>query len=401
MTDDAAQSIIRSPMTEARPPTVLQILPALDAGGVERGTVDIAAAVTAAGWNALVVSAGGPMVREILRAGATHVTLPVDSKNPVVMRRNIDRLVDLILDNEVDIVHARSRAPAWSAMAAAARAGRHFVTTYHAPYSGGSVVKRWYNSVMARGERVIAISEYVAGELETRHGLDRSRIRKIHRGIDVDRFHPDHVSAERVIQLAKQWRLPDGVPVVMLPGRLTRWKGHSVLIEALARMKRADLRCLLVGPWRGHGGYRRELEKSIRERGLAGAVHLIDGCRDMPAAYMLADVVVSASVRPEAFGRVAAEAQAMGRMVVATDHGGARETVRAGETGWLVTPGDAAALAEAITAALALEPEARDSLGAVATAHIRDRFSKADMCARTLDVYREVLASGALGARAA
>jgi glycosyltransferase involved in cell wall biosynthesis len=372
-----------------RPPAVLQVLPRLVTGGVERGTVEVAAALVAAGWKAVVASAGGPMVRELERAGARHVELPLASKNPWTMRRNVERLAELIRREQIDIVHARSRAPAWSARAAARRAGSHFVTTFHNVYGDGSWLKRRYNAVMAEGERVIAISHFVAAHAESRYGVPGERLRIIPRGVDFTRFDPERVSAERVIQLARQWRLPDGVPVVMLVGRLTRWKGQLVLVDAVARLRREDLRCLLVGT--GEGGYRRELLAAIKARGLDGVFQIVDDCRDIPAAYMLADVVVSASTRPEGFGRVIAEAQAMGRPVIATDHGGAREIVRPGETGWLVAADDPAPLASAVQDALALTAAARVDLAAAAIQHMRAHFTTRQMTDRTIAVYEEIL----------
>ena len=197
-----------------------------------------------------------------------------------------------------------------------------------------------------------------------------------------------------MVQLATEWRLPDGVPVVMLPGRITRWKGQTMMIDALARLGRHDIRCLLVGSDQGRMGYRKELETLLRRRGLGNIVHVVEHCTDMPAAYMLADVVVSASTDPEAFGRVAVEAQAMGRPVVASDHGGARETVRPGKTGWLFTPGDTGALAVALERALELGPEERELLFKTAINYIHKNFSKRKMCSRTLAVYDEIMASG-------
>jgi glycosyltransferase involved in cell wall biosynthesis len=378
---------------------VLQVLPSLVTGGVERGTIEIAQALVAAGWQAVVASAGGPLVREIERAGAKHVTLPLASKNPLVVRANIHRLVEAIERHTIDIVHARSRAPAWSALWAARRAGRHFVTTFHNAYGSGSHLKHIYNSVMARGERVIAISEFVGAHVTEVYGVTSDRLRVVPRGVDFARFDPDRIAAERLVTLARQWQLPDGVPVVMMPGRLTRWKGQLVLIEAMAQLRRADVRCLFVGS--GAGRYRRELEAHAAKLGLGGAVEIVDECRDMPAAYMLADVVVSASTSPEGFGRVVVEAQAMGRPVVATDHGGARETVIPGSTGSLVPPGDPRALAAAVAEALRLTPEQRLAQAARAIAHVRRKFDTATMAARTLDVYEEVLFPAATAKAAA
>ena len=377
----------------ARRATVLQVLPALGAGGgVERGTVEIAAAIAAAGGRALVASEGGSQVHELTRAGAEHVVLPLASKNPLVMRANAGRLAQLIEGEGVDIVHARSRAPAWSAYHAARRTGRRFLTTFHGTYSAGNRLKRRYNAVMTRGERVIALSGFIAGHIHRVYGVPARRIRVIHRGVDLARFDPARVGAERVVSLAREWRLPDGVPVVMLPARLTRWKGQAFLIEAMARLRRGDVRCLLVGADQGRTGYRRELEALIVRHELDEVVRIVDHCDDMPAAYMLTDVVISASTDPEAFGRVVAEAQALGRPVIASDHGGARETVIAGETGWLTPPGDAPALAGAIERVLGLGEAARRALAGKAIANVRRNFSKDAMCAKTLDVYDEVLA---------
>ncbi len=380
-----------------RPPVVLQVLPGLVTGGVERGTVDVAAAVAAAGWTSLVASSGGAMVRELERAGAKHIVLPLDSKNPFVMYSNIERLRRTIADRGVDIVHARSRAPAWSALFAARRQGARFITTFHGTYNAANPAKRWYNSVMARGDRVIAASQFIVEHVTRQYGADPTLIRLIPRGIDFDRFDPARVSAERQMKLARDWRLPDGIPVIMLPGRLTRWKGQSVLIDAIARRGNRDLRCLLVGADQGRGGYRRELEQRIAQHGLDTVIHIIDQCNDMPAALKLADLVISASTDAEAFGRVAVEAQAMGKPVVATNHGGSRETVLDGNTGWLIPPGDPASLAAAIDAALSLDGPQRRAIAERAIAFVRTNFNKQLMCARTLEVYREVLGLKPMG----
>lgn len=377
---------------EGRFATVLQVLPALGAeGGVERGTIEVAQAIVEAGGRAIVASEGGPQVRELTRIGATHVTLPVASKNPLVVYKNIERLAELIQKEHVDIVHARSRAPAWSAYYAARRTARHFITTFHGTYSRGNWVKQRYNQVMIRGERVIAISAFIGGHIRQMYGVPPERIRIIHRGVDLERFDPRAVSAERVATLATAWRLRDGLPVVMLPARLTRWKGQTVFIDAIRKLKRRDIQCLLVGSDQGRNDYRRELESIIERHDLGPIVRLVDHCPDMPAAYMLTDIAISASTDPEAFGRVIAEAQAMGRPVVASDHGGARETIVPGETGWLVPPNDSDALAAAIGHALNLSADARQRLSLRAAQHARQNFSKQVMCSKTLDVYNEVL----------
>ncbi len=380
---------------------MLQVLPSLTlgGGGVERGAIDVAVALKAAGGHSVVASAGGGMVRELEREGVPHVTLPLESKNPFVIYANIRRLGKVIAEHQIDIVHARSRAPAWSAFTAARRAGIHFMTSFHGTYSGsGNFIKKHYNSIMTRGERVIAISEFICDHIQNIYAVEAERIRVIPRGINLGLFDPAKVSAERVVGLAGEWRLSDGVPVILLPGRLTRWKGQAVLIEALARLGRHDIRCLLLGSDQGREGYREELEQMVKRLELEDVVHVADHCADMPAAYMLADVVVSASTEPEAFGRIAAEAQAMGCPVIAADHGGARETVKPGKTGWLVSPGDSGALADALAQALALGSDGREKLAASAKVHIQNNFSKDKMCNRTLAVYEEVMGlSGARG----
>ncbi len=381
-----------------RRPVVLQVLPSLVTGGVERGTIDVAAALAEAGWTALVASSGGHMQRELDRAGVKHIQLPVHSKNPWVMRANIGRLEQVIAENGVDIVHARSRAPAWSAFLAAQRAGVHFLTTFHGTYTLGPMgLKKRYNAIMTQGEQVIAISHFIADHIQATYRVDPGRIRVIHRGIDLDKFDPGRVSQERIIQLAQKWRLPDGCPVIMLPGRLTRWKGQRVLIEALAMLGRRDLRCLLVGSDQGRSAYTDELQALIERRGLTEVVHVVGECNDMPAAYMLTDVVVSASTDPEAFGRVIVEGQAMGRPVVATDNGAGRENVLDGQTGLLVPPGDVAALALALDRVLAIGPDEREARARLAINFVRENFSRELMCARTLGVYSELLTGEAPG----
>lgn len=392
----AEQTVVATPTIAAAPekagrPVVLQVLPRLGTGGAERGAIDVAGAVVASGGVAIVASAGGSQIHNLARAGAVHETLPLDSKNPFVIHANIRRIAKLIRRYGVDIVHARSRAPAWSAAAAARRTGAHFVTTFHSTYGLEHRLKRRYNAIMTRGERVIAISDFIAGHIRENYPIDEARLRVIHRGVDLSVFDPDRVSAERVIQLARQWRIPDDVPVVMLPGRVTRRKGHDLLLEAVALLKDRELRCLMVGPDEGRGTFRRELEALARRLGVAGRVQFAGDCRDMAAAYMLADVVVAASSTPEAFGRVIAEAQAMGRPVVATDHGGAREQLAGGRMAWLTPLNDAVALAQAIDEALDLPVAERELLAPSAIANVRARFSKDTMCARTLLVYQELV----------
>ncbi len=368
------------------------MLPALGGtGGVERGTVEIAQSIVKSGGRALVASAGGLLQHDLTRVGGEHFTMPVDSKNPLIMWTNVTKIADLIRQQNVDLIHVRSRAPAWSAYFAARRTNCAFITTFHGTYNESSWLKHRYNSIMTRGTRVIAISGFIAGVIRQRYGVPASIIRVIHRGVELERFDPAVVSAQRVVTLAAKWRLEDGISVVMLPGRLTRWKGQAVFIEAIAKLKRTDIRCILLGDDQGRTKYRTELEALIEKHNLNGIISFVDHCNDMPAAFMRADVVVSASTDPEAFGRSVPEAQAMGRPVIVSNHGGARETVVEGETGWLTPPGDPDALAEAISRVLGLSKGARNKMAEKAIENVRKKFSRQGMCSKTLEIYNEAL----------
>ena len=374
----------------ASPPAVLQVLPSLVSGGVERGTLEIAEALVAAGFRAFVASAGGPLVPALEALGARHITLPLNTKSPVGIWRNAARLAEFSRDEGISILHARSRAPAWSALLAARRSAARFVTTYHGTYNEGLPGKRLYNSVMARGDRVIAISHFIAGVVRDRHGVGEDRLRIIPRGVDERRFDPAVVAPGRVATLRAAWGVAPGRPVVMLPARVTRWKGQGVLVEAMARLP-DGVQALLVGDAGAKPAFQEELRARIAELGLNGRVRLVGHAADVPAALLLADVVVHASTDAEAFGRTVIEAQAMGRCVIASDLGGPTETVEQGVTGWRVPPGDPVALAEAIGRVLAMTPAERAAAGARARAAVLAGYTTARMQAATLAVYRELL----------
>ena len=384
----------RGPALKPGVPTILQVVPTLVTGGVERGACDMARAVDGAGLNAVVMSAGGPMADALVADGLAHVDAPVQSKNPLVIRRNIGRVALVAQASSATLIHARSRAPAWSALFAARRLGLPFVTTFHGTYNFKGPIKRWYNSVMVRGDRVIAISQFIADHIAAHYDCSAERVRVIHRGIDTDIFDPGRIGAKDSLIVRSQWGLTDWRPVIMLPGRLARWKGHAVLIEAMARLRNRDALCLMVGG--GNDTYRAEMEALAAKLGIADRVRFAGDCRAMPAAYAQADIVVSASTDPEAFGRVSVEAQAMARPIIASAHGGSVETVADlvrmpdSGTGWLTPPGDVEALADVLDRALALSPEARGRIGALGRANAIAKFSRPAMCASTLAVYAEL-----------
>jgi len=374
-------------------PTILQVLPALKSGGVENTTLEIARAIVDAGGISLVASAPGPLVEKLEASGATHIPLPLESRNPFTIYRNIKRLVHVIRTHHVNLVHARSRAPGWSAYGASLETHTPFMTTYHAPYGGTSLFKRLYNSVMARGQRVIAISQFIGEHIISRyegsHWFDAHRIRLVHEGIDLERFHK--ASKARMDALRKEWNIDENCRVIILPGRLTRWKGQPVMIKALASLKSPNVVCVIVGSDQGRTAYRQELMDLAKQLNVTDKLRLVDHCADMPAAFGLATLMVSASTDPEGFGLVMAEAQAMGLPVVATRHGAALEVVLDGESGWFVTPGDALELASTLDHALSLPQQTLSAMGDAGRAHVEATFSKDLMYQKTLGIYAELL----------
>ncbi len=382
--------------------TVLQIIPDLDAGGAERTTVDVAAGLAAAGARALVATEGGRLVGELQAKGGHWLRFPAAAKNPLRMAVNTLRLAALCRREGVNLIHARSRAPAWVALGAARRLGIPFVTTYHGSYSGRTGVKVLYNSVMARGDVVIANSRYTAQLIQQLHPAEAGdRLRVIYRGTDLGAFNPHAVGPGRVEALRRAWGVEPHHRVVLLAARLTAWKGHRCLIEAAALMRQQgvqDLAIVLAGDPQGRTSYEREIDALVTARGLDGIVRRVGHCTDMPAAFRAASVVAVPSIEPEAFGRSAVEAQALGTPVVVSDLGAVPETVLAPpdvptgqRTGWRVPAGDAAALAASLTDALSLGASARDALARRCRAHVEANFSLERMVGDTLDVYAELL----------
>ena len=388
-------------MAEKRP-TILQIIPELDTGGAELSTIEIAEAIERAGGRAIVLSEGGRLVQRLRDTGAELQFFPAAAKSPPRLWWNARRIAEVVRRARVDLLHARSRAPAWSALLAARQTGVPFVTTYHGAYSEGSPLKRLYNSVMARGDVVIANSNYTADLIRMRYGTPLNRLEVIYRGVDDRWFDKGKVAVERVNALRKEWGVRPGERVILNAARLTRWKGQNVLIKAAKLLQEQGQLgngvVVLAGDAQGRGRYQRQLEQEARTDGLSERVRIAGHVDDMPAAFLAAHVAVIASIEPEAFGRTAAEAQMMGTPVIATDIGAPPETVKsaprvtAGEaTGWLVPPNDAARLAEAIAAALALSPEERGRMGERAHRHAARNFSLEGMKQQTLKVYDRLL----------
>jgi glycosyltransferase involved in cell wall biosynthesis len=378
-------------MSSQDKPSILQVVPALDAGGVERTTIEIAQALSTAGFKPLVASEGGRLEGELAEAGGELIRIQASTKLPHAILANAMRLSDIARARNVKLIHARSRAPAWSALMAARMAHVPFVTTYHGIYNATNPLKRFYNSVMVRADAVIANSQWTAQHVLAEHRIDPAKLTVIPRGVDLARFDPAGVAPDRVAALRAEWgAAPDDV-VVLLPGRLTRWKGQSVLIAAMARIADPRIHAVLLGDAQGRAAYEAELRNAISAAGLGARVRLLAHTGDMPLAYLAADIVVSASTDPEAFGRVAAEASAMGRPVIATDHGGARETVLPGMTGLLVAPGSSVELAAALSQLVELDTSSLAAMGARGRSHIAGRYSLERMCADTLTLYRKLI----------
>lgn len=381
--------------------TILQIIPELAAGGAERSVIETASAITKAGGKALVASTGGRLEPELEAAGGELIDMPVASKNPFTIYRNISALTELVKTRTISLIHARSRAPAWSALYAARRARIPFVTTYHGAYSGNSKLKLWYNSIMTRGDLVIANSGWTGAHIRETHDISNDRIVVIPSGVDFTRFNPEAVPQTAIDALREAWGIGASNQrlILLLPARFTEWKGQILALKALALLspeEQEECILVLVGDAQGRQSYITELEKQIAADNLAPATRIASHCSDMPAAMLLSDMVLAPSLKPEAFGRTAAEAAAMTRPVIAADHGGARETVIDGETGARFEPGNERALAGAIRSLISIGPVARASMGRAGQAYVLQQFAQSGLQAATLSVYTALITQGKL-----
>ncbi len=365
---------------------VLQVVPNLNAGGVERTTLEIVEALVQNGHEGHVVSAGGRMESELTELGGILHRLDIGSKNPLKLRRNTKALIDLVKRLNIDIIHARSRAPAWAAHAAAKATRRPFITTYHGIYNARSSLKKRYNAIMARGDIIIANSAFTKAHILSEHGTSENRITVIPRGVDMIQFDPARITAGQIDGFRSAWNIGPNDKAILLPGRLTRWKGPLVAIEALANLP-AHYHLILMGDAQGRDTFISEIGSKAEELEVDDRLHVAPHTKDIAAALMAADVVISASTDPEAFGRVMAEAQAMQRPVIASAHGGALETVVPGLSGFLVPPAHPDALAAAIKKALNWP----DYDGPAVRARIAENFSKTHLQTETLALYKQLV----------
>ena len=379
---------------QAKSPVVLQVLPELDTGGVERGTIEIATELQKRGIKNFVASQGGRLVHELDKLKIPHLTLPLKTKNIFKMRKNAKLLEDFIRKNNINIVHARSRAPAWSAYWAAKKANVHFMTTFHGTYGLGPWgIKKIYNKVMTFGERVIAISNHIKNHMLKNYKVDESKIRLIHRCADVEIFSPKAVTQARMIGKLREYKIREDKPVILLPGRVTRWKGQHILIEALHLMKNQNYYCIIAGDSQGRQKYVDYLERLVSKYKLKGKVGFFGRYSDAPALMMVSNVVLSTAIEPEAFGRISIEGQAMGKIVVASNIGGSVETIIDGVTGKLYQYDNPQALADALDWALSLSPEEAKKISQAGIKNVKEHFTKQIMCDKTIEVYEELVNS--------
>ena len=380
-----------SKRTSSKPLTVVQMLPELESGGVERGTLEMGEFLSRNGHQSIVVSGGGRMVSRLEEEGSQHFTMPVGKKTPQSILC-LPKLRRLLREKRVDIIHLRSRVPAWVGYLTVKMLPKQLrpriVTTFHGYYSVNP-----YSAVMAKGECVIAVSKIISDHIETSYGVPRHRIRVIYRGFDNRLFNPDSVNRQRLGDLKQKWNLPEeGPPVILMPARIARLKGHDLLIRSLNTIRHKPWTVICVGDLNDNPAYAAELQSLIQKLNLSRRISLVGYCDDMPAALMLSDVVVSTSTKPESFGRIAIEAQAMAKPVIASAHGGSLETVQDQQTGWLVPPGDENALAAALSHAIS-KPCLLQTYGQRGREWVQERFTVANMCRDTLQVYYELLGS--------
>ena len=384
-------------MEDLKKKVILQIIPSLESGGVERGTIDIAKSLKSQNFLPIVISSGGVLTYDLREAKIDHFKLDVKSKNPLTIFLNIQKIVEIIEHFKVDLVHVRSRAPMWSAYYACKKTKTKLVSTIHGTYSLDFLflknfsLKKIYNSIMFKADSIIVVSNYIKNYLLRNYQENFAElIQVIQRGVDLQYFNRDKVSKNRIIDLIKKWNLPEDKKMIIMPARFTSWKGHEFLIEALAKVKN-DFFCVMVGSDHGHKNYRKKIEQKIIKENLAGKIRIVGACRDMPATYQLAHFVVAPSVRPEAFGRVAIEAQASAKIIVATKIGGALETIIDEQTGFLVEPFDTESLAKAIDKILLMSKEETEKLGVAGRKNVEDNFSNDLMCQKTIEVYIKTL----------
>ncbi|MDA8809358.1 glycosyltransferase family 4 protein [Candidatus Pelagibacter sp.] len=377
---------------------VLQVIPKLGYGGAETGCYDIAHYLPENNCGSYIVTSGGELLKFIDKKKVKIIKLPVHSKNPLIIFINFLALIFIILINNISIVHARSRAPAWSCLIAAKITGRKFVTTFHGTYNFNSKIKKFYNSVMVRSDLIIAGSNFIFSHIKenyTKYLNAKKKLLVIFRGINVDYFDPTSKLDSDEKKLLKKWEIEKDKKIILLPGRLTGWKGQEVFIEAInlvnIELGYEAFYAVILGSDQGRDLYKKKLIRLTEQYRLINQVKFIDHCKDMALAYKVSDIVVSASIEPEAFGRVAVEAQSMEKPIIASNIGGSKETVIDEKTGFLFESNNAKSLSQKILKILSMDEASLNSIGREGRKNIIQKFNVEKMCFSTYSEYKRIL----------
>ena len=377
---------------------VLQVIPKLGYGGAETGCYDLAHYLPENNCSSYIVTSGGELLKFIDRKKVKVIKLPVHSKNPFLMLFNSIALIFIILLNNISIVHARSRAPAWSCLFATKITRRKFVTTFHGTYNFKNSIKKFYNSVMVRSDLIIAGSNFIFSHINQNYPkyLDlKKRFLVIFRGINVDYFDSSTTLDSEESRLISDWEVDKNKKIILMPGRLTAWKGQETFIEALNLVNKElgydSFNAVILGSDQGRDIYTKKIKRLAEQYRLTSQLKFIEHCKNMPLAYKISDIVVSASVEPEAFGRVAVEAQSMEKPIIASDIGGSKETISDNVTGFLFQSGNAEALSKKIVEALQLDESRLKSIGIEGRKNIIKKFNVEKMCFSTYSEYKKLL----------
>ena len=371
--------------------TIAQILPALNTGGVERGVIEISKALIDNNFKSIVISSGGHMEAQLRRTGGTHYKLDVNSKNPFRWHK-IRKELKIILKNEnVDLLHLCSRAPAWIAFPLGKTLKIPVITSVHMRFRKTNFLKKIYNSILIKGDLVIAISKHIEICIKNTFPKVSHKIKVVHRGVDLKLFDSLNINPARIIAQAKLIGLKDNVPVIIMASRPALWKGYSILIKALSKVNK-NFQCILIGAADGDKKFKDLLINKIIKYNLETKVKLVQSSKDIQAAMILADLIVMPSITPEPFGRIIVEAQALGKIPIAFDHGGASETIIDGKTGFLAKALSAESLAEKLLLALSMKSAKRESMGNYSKKFVSKNFSHNKMCKLTLSIYKQCIA---------
>ncbi len=369
---------------------VMQVLPHLNSGGLVSGAVEVAKELVNYGFKSIVVSSGGYKENEILRNSSILEVLPVHSKNIFTIFNNKKKLIDLAIKYNIHLIHARSRAPAWSAYFAAKELNLPFVTTFHGTYGTENFFKKKYNSIMLKGHAIIAISKFIKQHIQSEYGITKN-IHVIPRGVNINTFSPKQVSSARLINAAKKINIEGNDQIILLPGRLTNWKGHKLAIKAISKLKVRNFKLVFIGDLQGRIKYRNELINLATTLNISNKVIFINHTRDLPSYLMLSDLVLSCSTKPEAFGRTVLEAQAMGKPVIAFNHGGSVELINDNENGTLCKVADIDDLATNIEKVLQLSIYKRKVLSKKSISNVNKKYLTKFMCKKTLSLYTKLI----------